>query len=82
MSLSYLSDSPCHWISVYLTFSPLSLSSPSLPSLLLSLSNPPPQLDSTVISSALESVLLELRGLKDFLDKNAQFSPSSLGAPR
>ncbi|XP_046901135.1 nuclear pore complex protein Nup155 isoform X1 [Hypomesus transpacificus] len=38
-------------------------------------------LDSTVSSSDLESVLLELRGLKDFLDKNAQFSPSSLGAP-
>uniref|UniRef100_A0A673ZIM2 Nuclear pore complex protein Nup155 n=1 Tax=Salmo trutta TaxID=8032 RepID=A0A673ZIM2_SALTR len=28
-------------------------------------------------SSDLESVLLELRGLKDFLDKNSQFSPSS-----
>uniref|UniRef100_A0A8C7GWP6 Nuclear pore complex protein Nup155 n=1 Tax=Oncorhynchus kisutch TaxID=8019 RepID=A0A8C7GWP6_ONCKI len=31
----------------------------------------------TASSSDLESVLLELRGLKDFLDKNSQFSPSS-----
>ncbi|XP_029564824.1 nuclear pore complex protein Nup155 [Salmo trutta] len=37
-------------------------------------------LESTASSSDLESVLLELRGLKDFLDKNSQFSPSSLGA--
>ncbi|CAB1352906.1 unnamed protein product, partial [Coregonus sp. 'balchen'] len=37
-------------------------------------------LESTACSSDLESVLLELRGLKDFLDKNSQFSPSSLGA--
>uniref|UniRef100_A0A673ZK87 Nuclear pore complex protein Nup155 n=1 Tax=Salmo trutta TaxID=8032 RepID=A0A673ZK87_SALTR len=37
-------------------------------------------LASTASSSDLESVLLELRGLKDFLDKNSQFSPSSLGA--
>uniref|UniRef100_A0A8C7S1Y5 Nuclear pore complex protein Nup155 n=1 Tax=Oncorhynchus mykiss TaxID=8022 RepID=A0A8C7S1Y5_ONCMY len=34
-------------------------------------------LESTASSSDLESVLLELRGLKDFLDKNSQFSPSS-----
>uniref|UniRef100_A0A6Q2XKF0 Nuclear pore complex protein Nup155 n=1 Tax=Esox lucius TaxID=8010 RepID=A0A6Q2XKF0_ESOLU len=34
----------------------------------------------TASSSDLESVLLELRGLKDFLDKNSQFSPSSLGS--
>ncbi|XP_010893987.2 nuclear pore complex protein Nup155 isoform X1 [Esox lucius] len=37
-------------------------------------------LESTASSSDLESVLLELRGLKDFLDKNSQFSPSSLGS--
>ncbi|KAM4634779.1 nuclear pore complex protein Nup155 [Polymixia lowei] len=37
-------------------------------------------LESTVGSSDLESVLLELRGLREFLDKNSQFSPSSLGA--
>ncbi|XP_036385365.1 nuclear pore complex protein Nup155 isoform X1 [Megalops cyprinoides] len=38
------------------------------------------QMESTVSSSDLEAVLLELRGLKDFLDKNSQFSPASLGA--
>ncbi|CAB1318328.1 unnamed protein product, partial [Coregonus sp. 'balchen'] len=37
-------------------------------------------LESTASSSDLELVLLELRGLKDFLDKNSQFSPSSLGS--
>ncbi|XP_061119630.1 nuclear pore complex protein Nup155 isoform X2 [Conger conger] len=37
-------------------------------------------LESTVSSADLQSVLLELRGLKDFLDKNSQFSPSSLGS--
>lgn len=36
-------------------------------------------LESTASSSDLESVLLELRGLREFLDKNSQFSPSSLG---
>ncbi|KAM3874094.1 nuclear pore complex protein Nup155 isoform 2-T2 [Diretmus argenteus] len=36
--------------------------------------------DSTVSTSDLESVLLELWGLREFLDKNSQFSPSSLGA--
>uniref|UniRef100_A0AAY4CWY0 Nuclear pore complex protein Nup155 n=1 Tax=Denticeps clupeoides TaxID=299321 RepID=A0AAY4CWY0_9TELE len=34
----------------------------------------------TCSSANLESVLLELHGIKDFLDKNAQFSPSSLCA--
>uniref|UniRef100_A0A672ZBR6 Nucleoporin 155 n=1 Tax=Sphaeramia orbicularis TaxID=375764 RepID=A0A672ZBR6_9TELE len=37
-------------------------------------------LESSVGSFDLESVLLELRGLQEFLDKNSQFSPSSLGA--
>ncbi|XP_015195862.1 nuclear pore complex protein Nup155 [Lepisosteus oculatus] len=37
-------------------------------------------MESSVPSSVLESVLQELRGLKDFLDKNSQFSPGSLGA--
>ncbi|XP_024917828.1 nuclear pore complex protein Nup155 [Cynoglossus semilaevis] len=37
-------------------------------------------LESTVASSDLELVLLELCGLREFLDKNSQFSPSSLGA--
>ncbi|KAM9841021.1 nuclear pore complex protein Nup155 [Aulostomus maculatus] len=36
-------------------------------------------LESSVGSGDLESVLLELRGLREFLDKNSQFSPSSLG---
>ncbi|XP_035247718.1 nuclear pore complex protein Nup155 [Anguilla anguilla] len=36
--------------------------------------------ESTVSSADLQEVLLELRGLKDFLDKNSQFSPSSLGS--
>ncbi|XP_061656258.1 nuclear pore complex protein Nup155 [Phyllopteryx taeniolatus] len=35
-------------------------------------------LGSSVASFHLESVLLELHGLKEFLDKNSQFSPSSL----
>uniref|UniRef100_A0AAR2KV42 Nucleoporin Nup133/Nup155-like N-terminal domain-containing protein n=1 Tax=Pygocentrus nattereri TaxID=42514 RepID=A0AAR2KV42_PYGNA len=34
----------------------------------------------TASSSDLESVLQELQGLKEFLDKNSQFSPTSLGA--
>uniref|UniRef100_A0A673MAY4 Nuclear pore complex protein Nup155-like n=1 Tax=Sinocyclocheilus rhinocerous TaxID=307959 RepID=A0A673MAY4_9TELE len=33
----------------------------------------------TTSSSDLEVVLLELQGLKEFLDKNSQFSPTSLG---
>uniref|UniRef100_A0A673MB33 Nuclear pore complex protein Nup155-like n=1 Tax=Sinocyclocheilus rhinocerous TaxID=307959 RepID=A0A673MB33_9TELE len=33
----------------------------------------------TASSSDLEVVLLELQGLKEFLDKNSQFSPTSLG---
>uniref|UniRef100_A0AAQ5YIN2 Nuclear pore complex protein Nup155 n=1 Tax=Amphiprion ocellaris TaxID=80972 RepID=A0AAQ5YIN2_AMPOC len=37
-------------------------------------------LESCVASCDLESVLLELSGLQEFLDKNSQFSPSSLGA--
>uniref|UniRef100_A0A673MFU1 Nuclear pore complex protein Nup155-like n=1 Tax=Sinocyclocheilus rhinocerous TaxID=307959 RepID=A0A673MFU1_9TELE len=36
-------------------------------------------LESTASSSDLEVVLLELQGLKEFLDKNSQFSPTSLG---
>uniref|UniRef100_A0A667YNQ0 Nuclear pore complex protein Nup155 n=1 Tax=Myripristis murdjan TaxID=586833 RepID=A0A667YNQ0_9TELE len=36
--------------------------------------------ESTVGSPVLEAVLLELLGLQEFLDKNSQFSPSSLGA--
>lgn len=36
-------------------------------------------LESSVSLFDLESVILELRGLRDFLDKNSQFSPSSLG---
>ncbi|KAM7368981.1 hypothetical protein PAMP_013281 [Pampus punctatissimus] len=38
-----------------------------------------PELESSVGSFDLESVLLELCGLREFLDKNSQFSPSSLG---
>ncbi|XP_017567419.1 nuclear pore complex protein Nup155 isoform X2 [Pygocentrus nattereri] len=37
-------------------------------------------MESTASSSDLESVLQELQGLKEFLDKNSQFSPTSLGA--
>uniref|UniRef100_A0A8C2ZJ83 Nuclear pore complex protein Nup155 n=1 Tax=Cyclopterus lumpus TaxID=8103 RepID=A0A8C2ZJ83_CYCLU len=37
-------------------------------------------LESSVGSFALESVLMELCGLREFLDKNSQFSPSALGA--
>ncbi|XP_061590072.1 nuclear pore complex protein Nup155 isoform X2 [Cololabis saira] len=37
-------------------------------------------LESSVDSLDLESVLLELSGLRDFLDKNSQLSPSSHGA--
>ncbi|XP_076159281.1 nuclear pore complex protein Nup155 isoform X1 [Alosa pseudoharengus] len=37
--------------------------------------------ESSASSADLEAVLLELRGLKEFLDKNSQFSPSSLGTP-
>ncbi|KAJ8408637.1 hypothetical protein AAFF_G00252720 [Aldrovandia affinis] len=37
-------------------------------------------MESAVTSADLESVLLELRGLKDFLDKNSQFSPTSMGS--
>ncbi|XP_076842691.1 nuclear pore complex protein Nup155 isoform X2 [Brachyhypopomus gauderio] len=36
-------------------------------------------LESTASSPVLEDVLLELQGLKEFLDKNSQFSPTSLG---
>uniref|UniRef100_A0A8C1ABL2 Nuclear pore complex protein Nup155 n=1 Tax=Cyprinus carpio carpio TaxID=630221 RepID=A0A8C1ABL2_CYPCA len=36
-------------------------------------------LESTASSSDLELVLMELQGLKEFLDKNSQFSPASLG---
>ncbi|XP_077397334.1 nuclear pore complex protein Nup155-like isoform X2 [Festucalex cinctus] len=39
-------------------------------------------LESSVASSHLESVLLELYKLKEFLDKNVQFSPSSLRGAR
>lgn len=38
-------------------------------------------MESTASSTDLEAVLLELRGLKEFLDKNSQFSPTSLGTP-
>lgn len=48
----------------------------------LTLFLPPPQLESSVGLFELESVLLELCGLREFLDKNSQFSPSSLGAAR
>lgn len=41
-----------------------------------------PQLESSVGLCELESVILELGGLREFLDKNSQFSPSSLGAAR
>uniref|UniRef100_A0A8C4GQF9 Nuclear pore complex protein Nup155 n=1 Tax=Dicentrarchus labrax TaxID=13489 RepID=A0A8C4GQF9_DICLA len=41
-----------------------------------------PQLESSVGLFDLEAVLLELCGLREFLDKNSQFSPSSLGAAR
>ncbi|XP_068430633.1 nuclear pore complex protein Nup155 [Clinocottus analis] len=37
-------------------------------------------LESSVGSFELESVLMELCGLRDFLDKNSQFDPSALGA--
>ncbi|XP_011603164.2 nuclear pore complex protein Nup155 isoform X1 [Takifugu rubripes] len=37
-------------------------------------------LESSVGLCELESVILELGGLREFLDKNSQFSPSSLGA--
>ncbi|XP_073334583.1 nuclear pore complex protein Nup155 [Pagrus major] len=37
-------------------------------------------LESSVGLFDLESVILELSGLREFLDKNSQFSPSSLGA--
>ncbi|XP_028318058.1 nuclear pore complex protein Nup155-like [Gouania willdenowi] len=37
-------------------------------------------LESSVASFELESVLRELSGLQEFLDKNSQFSPSSLNA--
>ena len=40
------------------------------------------QLESSVGPGGLEAVLLELKGLQEFLDKNSQFSPSSLGAAR
>lgn len=40
------------------------------------------QMESSASSADLEAVLLELRGLKEFLDKNSQFSPNSLGTPR
>uniref|UniRef100_A0A4W4F627 Nuclear pore complex protein Nup155 n=1 Tax=Electrophorus electricus TaxID=8005 RepID=A0A4W4F627_ELEEL len=36
-------------------------------------------LESTASSSDLEAVLTELQGLMEFLDKNSQFSPTSLG---
>ncbi|XP_031414368.1 nuclear pore complex protein Nup155 [Clupea harengus] len=38
-------------------------------------------MESSASSADLEAVLLELRGLKEFLDKNSQFSPNSLGTP-
>lgn len=41
-----------------------------------------PKLESSVDLCELESVILELGGLREFLDKNSQFSPSSLGAAR
>ncbi|XP_046717690.1 nuclear pore complex protein Nup155 [Silurus meridionalis] len=37
-------------------------------------------MESTASSTDLEAVLLELQGLKEFIDKNSQFSPTSLGA--
>ncbi|TRY66457.1 hypothetical protein DNTS_035000 [Danionella cerebrum] len=37
-------------------------------------------LESTAASSDLELVLMELHGLREFLDKNSQFSPTSLAA--
>ncbi|XP_030624241.1 nuclear pore complex protein Nup155 [Chanos chanos] len=36
-------------------------------------------MESTASSSDLEAVLMALQGLRDFLDKNSQFSPMSLG---
>lgn len=39
-------------------------------------------MESTASSSDLEAVLMELQGLKEFIDKNSQFSPTSLGAAR
>lgn len=41
-----------------------------------------PKLESSVGLCELEAVILELGGLREFLDKNSQFSPSSLGAAR
>jgi hypothetical protein len=40
------------------------------------------QLESTVAVGDLERVLQELLGLREFLDKNSQFSQSSLGPAR
>ncbi|XP_041111016.1 nuclear pore complex protein Nup155-like [Polyodon spathula] len=37
-------------------------------------------IESSVSSKVLESVLHELNGLKEFLDKNSQFTPGSLGS--
>ncbi|MCI4388036.1 hypothetical protein PGIGA_G00080920 [Pangasianodon gigas] len=37
-------------------------------------------MESPASSSYLEAVLMELQGLKEFIDKNSQFSPTSLGA--
>lgn len=41
-----------------------------------------PKLESSVGVRELQAVILELGGLREFLDKNSQFSPSSLGAAR
>ncbi|RXM34318.1 Nuclear pore complex protein Nup155 [Acipenser ruthenus] len=43
-------------------------------------STKPAKIESSVSSKVLESVLHELNGLKEFLDKNSQFTPGSLGS--
>lgn len=40
------------------------------------------QIESSVPSQLLESVLLELKGLQGFLDRNSQFAGGPLGNPR
>lgn len=40
------------------------------------------QIESSVPSQLLESVLLELKGLQEFLDRNSQFTGGPLGNPK
>ena len=40
------------------------------------------QIESSVPSQLLESVLQELKGLQEFLDRNSQFAGGPLGNPR